>query len=777
MIPQSHPSSRNHGKVFQIEVFFQRPEGLVASDAGLFILNDGKASIVPGFSGVDVHAIAPSQDNGWWIGVYGDGLYRTDSRFNILRHYSGNNILPSDFVRVLQTDTHGRLWVGTYDGLAVYDDLNGTFRVCRHDRTNFSLSHNSVRAIYSDSQNGIWIGTWFGGVNYWNPQDEKLSEIPLSGDGIYGFVSCLCPDPASDNIWIGTNDDGIFLYSPHDRSVSCQNIPILRGNIKCIVPGQDGFLYIGMHMGGIIRLDIHNFKAQGFAINNRAPIKNGCYSLLEISNGQWLVGSLEGLFLFDVHTGDLSLHPAIEVTPELGRRIITVLFKDRSGRIWIGTDEGLFRLSSPTGNIQTESEIFTNISSAGFHVNQILQDTSGKIWIATSQGLIEYSGISEPRLYTVQDGLPDNNIRSMLGNDKNLLLCFGKHICLFNLDTRSATVINRPTSNEFVEGAACTGSNGLVYFGGLSGLTCFNPDDLYSNPYSPKPYFSDVDFDIRNHGEIERNNLGACISVRLPSNKGPLIAHWAVVNPLSYGKDNFLYRLDGLDDKWHRTGDHQASFNNLAPGNYTLQLRCMNNDGVYCDGYVPLEIHILPRWWQSGLFRTLLIFLSVIFLGLAALLTAAALRAKMELRVRNAEIRRLEDNLEKTRDLFTGQLRSGYSEEPSVADEFLHRATKVVEANMDNEAFSSEEFARQMYMSRSKLYSRIQETTGGTVSDFIRNIRLDRACKLLMEGRYSVSEISARVGFSSPSYFATSFKKHIGCLPKDYGKSASTTEK
>lgn len=743
---------------------------LMATDVGLYVFRDGNALPVNGFTGVDVHAITPSQDGGWWIGVYGDGLYRTDAHFNVIRHYKGEAVLPSDYVRVLHTDTYGRLWVGTYDGLAVYDDMEGAFRVCKHGRSAFSLSHDSVRAIFSDDQNGIWIGTWFGGVNYWNRQDDKLREVSLSSEGVYGFVSCLCQDPTLQRIWIGTNDDGLFLYSLEDGSLYHPNIPLVSGNIKCVVPGSDGNLYIGMHMGGIMRLNPKNLAVRGFAINGRAPIKNGCYSLLELGSGDWLVGSLEGLFLFNIRSGIFLPHPAVASAPELGRRLITVLFKDRASRIWIGTDEGLFRLS-PDGSVQAHAELLPAVSAAGFHVNQIQQDSYGRIWVASSRGLLEYTGISDPKLYTKEEGLPDNNIRSVLNGEGGLWLCSGKTICRLHPETRAVTVINRPTGNEFVEGAACEGADGQFYFGGLGGLVRFSPDDMYSNPYSPKPYFFDVNFGSRNDGEVERNDLGACVSASVPYYKGPLVVHWSVLNMLSYGENAFYYRIDGFGDRWHKTTDRQASFANLTPGKYTIQLRSANNEGVMSEGFVNLSLHILPRWWQSRVFHFAIAFMSVLFLVFVVMLLIMLVRTKGKLNTRNAEIHLLEENLDRTRSLITSRVGSDISGEVSADSEFLNRAARVVEANIDNEAFSSEEFARQMFMSRSKLYDRIQKTTNGTVSDFIRKIRFDRACALLLEGRYSVSEISAMVGFSSPSYFATSFKKYKGCLPKEYGKS------
>lgn len=100
----------------------------------------------------------------------------------------------------------------------------------------------------------------------------------------------------------------------------------------------------------------------------------------------------------------------------------------------------------------------------------------------------------------------------------------------------------------------------------------------------------------------------------------------------------------------------------------------------------------------------------------------------------------------------------------------LKRAVTVVEKNMDNIEFSTDEFARDMNMSRSNLHLKLKAITGESTIDFIRKIRFSEACKLLKDGRYTISEVSTMVGFNTPSYFATSFKKYFGCLPTEYIK-------
>ncbi|BEG97907.1 hybrid sensor histidine kinase/response regulator transcription factor [Bacteroides sedimenti] len=103
-------------------------------------------------------------------------------------------------------------------------------------------------------------------------------------------------------------------------------------------------------------------------------------------------------------------------------------------------------------------------------------------------------------------------------------------------------------------------------------------------------------------------------------------------------------------------------------------------------------------------------------------------------------------------------------------EELLKKAITVVQNNMDNIEFTTDEFARQMNMSRTNLHLKMKAITGEPTNEFIRKMRFNEAARLLKEGRYNVSEISMMVGFNTPSYFATSFKKYFGCLPSEYVK-------
>ena len=132
---------------------------------------------------------------------------------------------------------------------------------------------------------------------------------------------------------------------------------------------------------------------------------------------------------------------------------------------------------------------------------------------------------------------------------------------------------------------------------------------------------------------------------------------------------------------------------------------------------------------------------------------------------------RLRHYYSNTIDIDTAKITSN-----ALDEEFMSKAIQIVEENIDDENFTADDLAEKLCMSRSSLYLKMNSISGEPPANFIRRIRFNKACKLLLEGRYSISEISNKVGFSSPSYFSTSFKKHMGCLPSDYVKNQGKRE-
>lgn len=107
--------------------------------------------------------------------------------------------------------------------------------------------------------------------------------------------------------------------------------------------------------------------------------------------------------------------------------------------------------------------------------------------------------------------------------------------------------------------------------------------------------------------------------------------------------------------------------------------------------------------------------------------------------------------------------------------EFIEKASSVVEKYLNDENFNSEILAKEMFMSRSQLTRKMQLIAGFGPGEFIRNYKLNRSAKLILEKKFSITQIALEVGFGSPAQFTRAFQKHFNCLPSDYNTQVSST--
>ena len=139
------------------------------------------------------------------------------------------------------------------------------------------------------------------------------------------------------------------------------------------------------------------------------------------------------------------------------------------------------------------------------------------------------------------------------------------------------------------------------------------------------------------------------------------------------------------------------------------------------------------------------------------------------LKVLSQSIKGLLFNREKLRFYYTNNILNIEDGEFGVSEQdFLKKLNDLIEKNLDNSAYTVEDLARSLTISRVQLYRKVKAILGISVSDHINNMRLDKSKELLKKSELNISEIAYAVGFSSPNYFSTSFKNKFGVTPKEY---------
>ncbi|QTD48645.1 response regulator [Sulfidibacter corallicola] len=246
-------------------------------------------------------------------------------------------------------DAYGYIWIGTWDGLNVFDGLS--FKVYRQDLDDpTSISDNSINVIAGSRNGDLWVGTRSGGLNRFHQQSKRFtrfepnSEDPrsLPDESVFAVL-----EDSQGRVWVGTEQAGLYR----------------------LLPSGDGFEAI-------------HATPPGGPDLSRAYINE----LLEDSRGRIWVGSNEGLLYFE--PGRERLVPFQAQVP-LPRRRVEGLIEDRDQKIWFGTcRNGLMRIDPQTGALD---RFLLDESDPdyveGNCVREILQTRDGDIWAATRGGI------------------------------------------------------------------------------------------------------------------------------------------------------------------------------------------------------------------------------------------------------------------------------------------------------------------------------------------------------------------------------------------------------
>ena len=136
-----------------------------------------------------------------------------------------------------------------------------------------------------------------------------------------------------------------------------------------------------------------------------------------------------------------------------------------------------------------------------------------------------------------------------------------------------------------------------------------------------------------------------------------------------------------------------------------------------------------------------------------------------------AQISSLLRTRDEIRRLYAGKFMTEFdtgSQQNRLDEEFILKCRDVIIAHMRNPDLSVGLLARELAMGRTLIFRKLKAVTGLTPNDFMKLIRLNEAKRMIIEGRYRITEIGFLTGFSSSSYFAKCFAKQFGVLPTEF---------
>lgn len=564
-----------------------------------------------------------------WIGTAaGLNKFHPDSgTFERFLHDDKNDqSLASDAIRALYVDITGNLWIATAEGL---DRLNGAgkgFIHYRNDPTfSKSLSEDDILSIYEDRGGILWVGTWGGGVNKYDRRrdyfayyrNDPQNTNSLSDNSIISIYS-----DSDGYAWVGTTGEGLNrLTRSTGQVVRYRNDPnrpnsIVSDTIYAIDEDQDRILWIGT-WDGLERFDRNSFSFQHYQRDPENPASlsaNRVYEVFVDSQNQLWLGTAAGLDLFDRKTETFKHYQPEPGNPNsLSGTAVNSILEDQEGNLWIGTwESGLNKFSPRTEEFTRYRYDARNKESISSDVIlSIYQDAKGRIWVGTGGGGLNlYQPETDTFAYYLEkDGLPNGVVYGIL-EDSQGYLWMSTNFGISRFDPETETFRNFDAgdglqSNEFNSGAYAKGRSGELYFGGINGLTAFQPLIINDSPYLPPVTLTSLtqgdnpmatDFSVETTQEIT-----------LPWPQNSFEFEFAALSYNQPNKNQYAYILEGFDTNWHFIGTKRdGRYTNLPGGEYTLLLKASNSDGIWNESPVRIDVTVIPPFWQTTWFRTLL---------------------------------------------------------------------------------------------------------------------------------------------------------------------------
>ncbi|MEJ6980031.1 two-component regulator propeller domain-containing protein [Pedobacter sp. P351] len=540
-----------------------------------------------------------------------------------------HQMLPGIITRVFY-DTTGVLWIGSgYDGISkiVFQEQAFTRKILVP--AGKSNEDNDVRGVLFDSKNRLWAGTKAGKL--FVDERGQISEGPLNGKSINkAGIYSICED-SKNNIWFGTKANGLIQAVPsknthadylvYQYTVSQMKESISSNSIYCLFQDREGRLWAGSYEEGLI-----------------------------------LINSGRGKTAFK------TLKNSFRNYPKEGFRKIRHIAQDSKGLIWVGTTDGLLIFNPNSGT--PERYLFRAYrkkagdihSLGGNDVQYIIRDSDNNMWVLTTTGGLNLASRSNPLQklsfinFSVKNGLPSDYLLSGIEDEqKNLWIASQNGLLKFSLKDRKWQTFNRNDglgAANFSEASCSRAQDGKIVFGTSSGLITFYPKQIKSSQTNANLVFSNLQVNsqdiIPGQGSPLKFTINETRRLVLKHDQNSISIDFAILDFHSTENQNFAHRLLGFDSVWNNSaGQKRATYTKLPPGDYTFEVKSLNDDLYRKAPFKSINIIISPpfwlTWWAYLLYALLFVFAA--FLIRRVVVTVLKLKQSVEVEKRLAELK------------------------------------------------------------------------------------------------------------------------------------------
>lgn len=722
-------------------------------------------------SPIQTHFMDIGNDQLWLGGLNYLALYDTrDKKMLPLPPTLANNhtLANANIINIHKYEEGYWLFNTSDKGLIVYNSANDKIWEERENGYPFELPGFHINSFFTDSNKNLWVGSYDQGVAIIN----KFQRVFNSDIALNSFVSrrsINSVDLDTDgNLWMAAAFDGLFLYNlnssealfidPRQISASFRDAPY----VSLVKATKDGHIWLASLAGN----KVWRCKWSGdklIALKDYdlpAPL-----SMTEDSQGAlWIGSGQKWLSRYNVLTDRFD---SAEVGFGPGGNCFVSGLANAGDKVFVAAfRRPLMQAKFVNNEIKIDSvgipEWDKLILRGQFMPTDMLLDSFGDLWIGTvGNGLIRYNPESK-QLSRVSE-VPCTDIAA-LEEDKQGHIWISTQFGLARYARNSGRIQTYYTGdgiggNQFYDRSSVMTPKGTLFFGGTHGVTSFNPIDIGS-----KNRMRLVFEDLKIHNSIidplknpdnMKLDLGLAKEVNLKRGENSFSISFAALDYTSFVKPRFSYILENHDPYWiEGRNTNEASYSNLRPGKYTLKVRLTDDNETLIGEELSIPIHVEGNPWTSW-WAWIIYILAAVTVIYVVVIQIQGIHLKLKLEKLPAKTSPADEDKPA---MSASDLR------------FIEELQQLMETEIANPDIDVNRITKMMRISRTKLYYKVKSLTGQNPSAYFKNYKLERAAKLLKEGKYTVWEIAEMTGYSTTAHFSTSFKKKFGKTPTEYSR-------
>lgn len=754
-------------------------------------------SKIAALDGNSVKCLDEDQDGNLYIGT-DNGLYRMAMN-NSLEHFVHDSrneaTIPNNIVWSCYVDKWQNVWIGTDHGLSRLS-THTYYRFTSLDKITFSGEGNCLHAILQTRSGDWWMGGTNGLIHYaegvrvqgaaseyqnvvWYKQNNPSA--PLA----HNRVRKIYEDKEGD-VWICT-DHGINLYQKSTGKLLNFIVYDKTGKYSTawaydILQDQKGRMWMASYQGGVFVLDKQRLLA-AISLSSAATATcvadyhfsdKGKNALSGLHIGQLVLDGKGMVWASSYNHLDRIDTRTLRISHIPGNDAINYLMKSDNGNVWVGYNSSVkcFIVNLPMKGKVLESKEW----KIGGKVVSMC-DVADKVWVVAGNACsVLDQGNNSFRFFIPMEN-PNNIYYSKLNHE----VVMGGNDGFISIRAD----LSMPKDDKAQLLLA-----GIVVNGRQT------QDALLDENIEGTPGVSPVGLKTLVLAHDENN-------FTLQLSDLPFADHPTAV---------YAYRLEGSDHEWHYLdkGNLDITYNGLSYGDYHLTVHVVDGEGNIGDEVYQLEISVLPPWYLTIWCK--LFYLTLLIVCIAWVINAHFVRKQLkEAKKQKEEIleqvqarmkfyANLADELknaaahrsfDEVNHLVVSNLdvnaSDSESESAMIVDlhapqapevemdeldkKLLNQIREMIEENMVDSDFNVSMLQEKMGMGNKQLYRKLKALTGQTPVEYIRDMRMQKAAKLLKAGKFSVSEVMYTVGFSNSSYFSKCFSKAFGMTPTEFMRS------